>query len=248
VIPDGYTAVRQTIGKSGNDVDRLEAPGRPTLFLKSGCQHPLSEIPDEIARLRWLGAKGIPCPEVLRTGSADGGDWLLMSALPGRDLAVSFELGPEHCLTVMADALRRLHAIDIASCPFDHRLVHRVARARQHLDAGLVDESDFDSDRLGRTAQSEYAELLATLPTSEDLVVTHGDASFPNVLTDGERFTGFVDVGRLGVADRWQDLALAWRSAESNFAAGAGDLFLSLYSVRRDDTKLRFFRLLDEFF
>ena len=94
-----------------------------------------------------------------------------------------------------------------------------------------------------------FAELLATRPASEDLVVTHGDASFPNLMLAGQTFAGFIDCGRLGVADRYLDLALAYRSAEANFGAGAGLELLRCYGIDTPDAaKLAFYQLLDEFF
>ena len=66
------------------------------------------------------------------------------------------------------------------------------------------------------------------------------------------RVTGVIDVGRLGVADRWSDLALTTRSLEGDlnpqYGAGAADRFLNRYGVPHDPGKNDFYRLLDEFF
>ena len=51
-------------------------------------------------------------------------------------------------------------------------------------------------------------ELAADIPPVDRLVVCHGDACAPNtLLTDDGRWSGHVDLGQLGVADRWADLA-----------------------------------------
>lgn len=52
-----------------------------------------------------------------------------------------------------------------------------------------------------------------------DLVVCHGDACNPNFLLDEDlRPSGYVDLGRLGAADRHADLAPALLSVGWNFA------------------------------
>jgi len=51
----------------------------------------------------------------------------------------------------------------------------------------------------------------------------------PNLLAERGRVTGFVDCGRLGVADRDQDLALAACSIEFNFGASFVQPFLARY-------------------
>lgn len=62
-------------------------------------------------------------------------------------------------------------------------------------------------------------------------------------------FSGFVDCGRFARADRYQDLAVAFRSIESNFAAGLGASFLDAYGLDHVDAdKLAYYQLLDEFF
>lgn len=77
------------------------------------------------------------------------------------------------------------------------------------------------------------------------LVVTHGDACAPNTLLgpDGS-FVGTVDVGELGVADRWADLAIASWSLEWNFGPGHEDAFWAGYGEAPDPERIRRYRTL----
>lgn len=55
--------------------------------------------------------------------------------------------------------------------------------------------------------------IEATTPEPDRLVVCHGDPCVPNTLLDSAgRFAAHVDLARLGVADRWADLAIATAS------------------------------------
>ena len=86
--------------------------------------------------------------------------------------------------------------------------------------------------------------LERTVPTSEDLVVCHGDYCPPNTLLHDWEPVGFVDLGELGVADRWWDLAVATWSVEWNFGPGYQDIFLTEYGIERDESRISFYRLL----
>lgn len=246
---DGYAWDRGTLGQSDAGVFKLEAGDRPGLFLKTDEANAFAELPAEVERLHWLGHQGIACPRVLAFEVHGGRNWLLMSAVAGKDLVSAGPLPAEKTIIIMAEALRILHALDIRSCPFDHRLEHRIPDAMARMDAGLVDEEDFDDERLGQTAQDVYSDLIALRPKSEDLVVTHGDACLPNFMVDGHRFSGFIDCSRLGVADRCQDLALSCWSIRHNLGEEWIAPFLALYGKPdADPAKLAYYRLLDEFF
>lgn len=245
----GYSPDRQTIGCSDAHVFQMRAEGRSALFLKTEDDSRFSELPGEAARLRWLAGQDIPCAQIVAFTAHGGRNWLLMSAVAGADLASSPDVSPKIVVRIMAGALRRLHELDARQCPFDHRLDNRIEEAGKRMQAGLVDEDDFDDERLGKSASDVFGKLLEKKPSSEDKVVTHGDACLPNFMSDGRRFTGFIDCGRLGVADRHQDLALACHSIESNLGEEWTKPFLDLYGFpEADPAKLAYYRLLDEFF
>lgn len=252
---------RITTGESGTLVFRCESAEAPTVFLKSlslDAGRSSGPLHDEAIRLQWMLDHDLPVP-YMRDYEVNGGiEYLLLNEVPGVDASVprSPEAVPG-VVAALADGLRLLHGTPIAGCPFRHGPAQRVEEARECVRAGLVDETDFDEERRGRTAQQLLAELEATLPDVEgavgDMVFTHGDYSLPNIILNdpGTRvaLSGFVDCARAGVGDRYQDLALAARSIASNVGPEWVSLLFERYGLTHiDERKLGFYTLLDEFF
>jgi aminoglycoside phosphotransferase len=229
-------------------------------YAKTGSGPVRDELSDERDRLVWLTGTGLPVPEVL--GWQDDGETatLTTATVPGvplSDLPASAAAGG---VKALAAFLKRLHAVDRDGCPFERWLAVTVAQARVNVAHGLVDEDDFDDERRDASAEALLEELVDLRPRAEkletaDLVVCHGDACLPNFLVDPETFevTGMVDVGRLGVADRHLDLALAARSVSDirlnpAYGPAAAEAMLAAYGLPADPWRLDFYRLLDEFF
>jgi kanamycin kinase len=85
-------------------------------------------------------------------------------------------------------------------------------------------------------------------PSADRLVVCHGDACSPNTLmTDDGSFSGHVDLGDLGVADRWADLAIATMSLDWNFPTegpgGFQEVLLHAYGVAADIDRIAYYRM-----
>ncbi|WP_127753209.1 APH(3') family aminoglycoside O-phosphotransferase [Devosia sp. 1566] len=236
-----------TIGKSGARVWRIALSDGTAVFLKSESNHPLAELPGEIDRLGWLTRMGFKAPRIIDTDETQGGLWLLMTAVPGQDLT-HWMVDKAEFVRIYAQCLRRLHALDPRTCPFDHSLDQRLAAAQARVAAGLVDETDFGPDQKGWSAGAVLDWLHRNRPTSRDSIVTHGDACAPNILASEGRFSGMVDCARLGVADLWQDLALACRSIQYNIGEEHVAQFLASYGAEWDEVRYRYYNALDNLF
>ncbi len=233
----GYEATRTPHGRAG-ETFRLTAPDRPTRYLKIA-----PELHREHARLEWLATR-FCVPRIVAFDDRR----LLLDELPGVPLADATDLPIATRIAILAEALCAVHALDARDCPFDARVAARLADADARVRAGLVDETDFDPERAGRSAASVLAELLATPRIAEDLVVAHGDFTLDNVIVAEGAFAGMVDVGRLGVGDRFADLALAARDVAGDYGPRWVDELFAAYGASPDPMKLRYFQLLDELF
>ncbi|MET3711533.1 aminoglycoside 3'-phosphotransferase-1 [Sphingomonas trueperi] len=240
---------RDQVGQSGCAVYRLAREGEDDLYLKMAGAETLSDLVDEMARLRWL-ADYLPVPPLHGFGLEAGTGWMLTGRRPGRTAYQLLEEDPAAAPALagsLARFLLRLHAIPVERCPFnaDHRL--RLAAAKDRMEAGLVEEEEFDAARRGKSAGDVWDEMLAAIPPAFDRAVTHGDFSLDNLLVVQGEVTGCIDLGRVGIADPWQDLAILWHSLKE-FGEAAAEAMLQAYGIALDPAKLDFHLRLDEFF
>lgn len=242
---DGERWSEIDIGESGGRVFRIGEHA----FLKYGDGRVFADVVAEYARLAWLQGR-IASPRVLHFSATADAAWLLTSALPGQMAESLLDDRPRdraRIVDAVAGFLRQLHALPIVDCPFDATHSIRLAHARRNIDAGIVPEDEFDAERAGWTAEQIWEALQAAPPSRFDRVVTHGDYSTGNIFLDADhRVTGMLDVGRLGVADPYQDLAILWNNLE-DYGLGAR-LFAAYGEAEPDETRLRFHLMLDELF
>lgn len=205
--------------------------------------------------LRWTAGK-LPVPAVRFYQEDQGVSYLLMTAARGHmsfmDAEGEMFSEPEKAVSALCEGLLALQAVEIRDCPFDNRLGVKLEKARRRVEQGLVDVADFEEDSPFSTAEALYAYLVNHQP-KEEMCFTHGDYCLPNIFMEGDRFTGLIDMGRAGIADKWQDIALCVRSLGYNLR-GIGDkdyyvnLLFEKLGLVPDEEKLRYYILLDDLF
>ena len=226
--PSVPAAVRDVVGDASlaavwrNDLGGLTWRVGNDRFLKWAPVTSGLTFADESERLRWACAY-IIVPRVLDAGMSDDGEWLLTAAIPG-DNAVSarWKGEPLKAARGIGEGLRALHdQLPVDGCSFDWSVAAR------------------------RERMTDPTKPLPVEPSIDLLVVCHGDACAPNTLLDEHgRPTGHVDLGRLGLADRWADIAIATYSLGWNFGPGFERDLLDAYGIAPDEKRTAFYRAL----
>lgn len=249
-IIEGAKARENLLGRSDSKVfffENLKEIG--TAYLKIAPKTNTESLKNQVDILNWLKRK-IPVPEVYYYREYQGKEYLLMSEVKGKDASNHIFMHNPEMIKIVARGLKQIHEIEINECPFDQTLDVKIQNAKFNVDNNLVDEDNLQHKYKGKTARELYQMVLEKRPADEDLVFTHGDYCFPNIIIDNERLSGFIDLGRAGVADRYQDISLALRSLRCNFKFEEWvSTFLEAYGLEElDQEKLEYYILLDELF
>lgn len=261
--PELPASIRRRLKAEEYRVDTMGLSGSAVLVYPSQVlkiQPDGEKARNEVRMLRWLRDK-LPVPAVDAWTAENGTAYLLMERCGGTMSCDESCLDdPETLVGLLSGALKALWAVDIADCPSDQTLPQKLALARYRVEHGLVDTENTQPDTYGPGGFRDPEHLLEWLEShrpAEDLVLSHGDFSLPNVFGAGERLTGLIDLGLAGVADRWCDIAICYRSLSRNLSgwyggkarpgSDPGRLFDAL-GVALDEEKLRYYILLDELF
>jgi kanamycin kinase len=191
-------------------------------FIKWNPANSGESLSAEAERLRWLEGRH-PAPVVLDYVATGDAELMVTRALAGRSAVDPVWLDrPNDAVRAIALGLRRLHALPAAGCPFDWDVTMRIRDAPATV--ALAD--------------------LSNPPPIDRLVVCHGDPCAPNTLLDENGFIANVDFGRLGLADRWADLAVATMSLGWNYGNYDEAVFWDAYGIEPDAERITYYRAL----
>lgn len=242
---NGMELAKDNIGQSNAKVYSFR-DSKQELYLKIEKKN--EEFNREQAVMKWLQNK-LPVPNIINISHSGEIDYLLMSKVHGTMSCEQVKLlNPEETIKALANGLMKFHSINIKECPFDSRLQVKLSIAKKRIDNNKVDMDDWEEDNNFKSPEELYKYLIHNQP-KEELVFTHGDYCFPNVFIQGDEATGFIDLGRSGIADRWQDIALCVRSIRHNFRnKDYTHLLFEYLDIEPDYEKIKYYILLDELF
>jgi small GTP-binding protein len=242
-------------GESGDFVFRR---GDGHAFAKIAPASRRGELAGERDRLIWLKGRGVACPEVINWQEEQEGACLVITAIPGVPAADLSGADLLKAWPSMGQQLGAVHSLSVDQCPFERRLSRMFGRAvdvvsRNAVNPDFLPDEDKSTPQLDLLARVERELPVRLDQERTDMVVCHGDPCMPNFMVDPKTLqcTGLIDLGRLGTADRYADLALMIANAEENWAAPdeAERAFAVLFNVlgieAPDRERLAFYLRLD---
>lgn len=241
------------IGMSGNQVLIFE-----DMVLK--IEDHSETVVRQVQMMQWLEGK-IPVPRVLAYEVEKGKSYLLMSKISGVMSCDTYYLEhPQELLEALASGLKMLWEVDVMDCPVVRDVDVVLKEARERVEKDLVDVEDAEPTTFGKGGFESPEQLLEWLenhrPVFEPLL-SHGDFCLPNIFLEDGQVKGFIDLGRTGVGDKWNDIALCYRSLKHNFDGTYGgkvyedfnpDMLFVELGIEPDWGKIRWYLLLDELF
>ena len=241
------------IGMSGNQVLIFE-----DMVLK--IEDKSETVERQVQMMQWLEEK-IPVPKVIAYEVEDEKSCLLMSKVSGIMSCDTYYLEhPQILLEALVTGLKMLWEVDATDCPVVRDVDVVLEEARKQVENDWVDLENVEPTTFGEGGFESPKQLLEWLENhrpSFEPVLSHGDFCLPNIFLEDGQVKGFIDLGRTGVGDKWNDIALCYRSLKHNFDGTYGgkvyedfnpDMLFEKLGVEPDWEKIKWYLLLDELF
>ena len=188
-----------SIGESGSEVRVYD---NYVLKIQTYSQ----ETDNEAAIIRWLNGR-LPLPSIPVYTVDNKTAFTLMSKIRGKMLCdMDYLKRPELVIDLAAQEIKMMWQVDVGDCPCNtSRLTERLKAAEYNVKNGLVDIDNTEPETFGPGGFESPEALLEWLKSHrppEDIVLTHGDFCLPNIFATGNTISGFIDLGKMGPADR----------------------------------------------
>lgn len=256
-------SIKKIIGNEKYTADNIGKSDSTVLLFSDKVlkiQNMSDEVENEYIMMKWLREK-IPVPNLFAYEHECGKSYMLMSKLDGEmSCSDCYMNNPELLTELLAKAMRMLWEVDIADCPSKINLDKKLEIAEYAVENNLIDTDNVEPDTFGENGFKNPRELIDWLIQNrpdEDLVLSHGDFCLPNIIFSKDEVSGFIDLGQTCAADRYQDIAICYRSLKHNFDGRYGrkvyggfnpDMLFKKLGIEPDWKKIRYYILLDELF
>lgn len=194
--------------------------------------------------MNWCSGK-LNVPAVIEYGERNELEYLIMTKIEGQHIDEFIKI-PELYVSYLAEAILLLQSVDVSNCPFSSHLDFRLKELNYLLQNNLADiDMSHWQETTAFTDSNELYKWLAENKPADEPVFSHGDIGANLFIRDGEIY--FYDLARMGIADKWIDIALAVRDIRE-YCPDCEALFFEKLDVVPDYKKIDYYILLDEMF
>lgn len=189
---------------------------------------PRGTLKTEAEVTRYFHKKGLAA-EVLAYLSAES-DWLLTARVPGEDCThKQYAADPKRLSSLLGERLRALHETPASDCPILRRDSY-LAAVKAGYESGACSYFHVADPTTALGAEAAWHVVCEGASLLEQNTLIHGDYCLPNILLDNWNFSGFIDLGGGGLADRHIDLFWGVWTLQYNHKTDAyRDRFLDAY-------------------
>lgn len=233
------------IGCSDSQVLKI-TKNNNTYFLKIAKEGTLLK---EYNALKWLENKLI-VPAIILFDQYNGLEFLVTKALLGEMICSPKMLkNPDKAFQVIKEAFSNLYSVDISNCPNYVGLDYKIKLIENNVKRNLIKYDDLkETTKEKFSSLDEIVTYLKNGKFEEELCFSHGDTSLPNIFAYDNHFSGFIDVGESGIADKWFDLAICEKSIARNFGKECVDAFYKTLKIVPDREKINYYLLMMELY
>ena len=138
---------------------------------------------------------------------SDKEDWLVTERIAGEDCVYRDYLdSPKKLCDLLSRLLRELHDSDFDECPVRNRNEIYLQTAEKNYKSGVYDRSYLHEGVSHLDIDGAYKYITERNSMLKTDALLHGDYCLPNIILDGFKFSGFIDLGNGGAGDRHIDL------------------------------------------
>lgn len=206
-------------------------------------------LTQEYNALKWLDGK-LSVPKIVLFDNDNKNEFLITKAMLGEMVCSPIYVNnPTEALKIIKEAFDNIYAVPISTCPFDVSNKYKLSLIKENVKKGLVKNENLKEETLQRFGSVEnLLNYLIDNQFPEELCFSHGDTSLPNIFAFDNKFSGFIDVGECGIADKWFDLAICEKSIRRNYGEEYVSKFYEQLNIIPDRNKLDYYLLMMELY
>ena len=234
-----------SIGCSDSQVFKIRKENKE-YFIKISS---IGNLTLEYKKLKWLEGKA-KVPKIVLYDRTDDTEYLITEAISGKMVCSDYyRLNPNLGIKVIAKAFKEIYSINIDNCPFDVSIDYKLKLVERNVKNNLISENQIKKETLKKFGNmNNILQFLKDNKFVDEPCFSHGDTSLPNIFGLNDKFSGFIDIGECGIADKWFDLAICEKSIKRNYGEEYINKFYEELNIIPDRRKIDYYLLMMELY